>query len=135
MGRAWRGHGERVSGLGAQHTGKLQKRGKIMEYKFTADNFGAEVLQASTPVLVDFYADWCNPCRMMGPLVAKVAEEYAGRIKVGKCNIDENMELAATYRISSIPAFVVFKGGKPVATYVGGMSAADLREKMEQVLA
>ena len=75
-----------------------------MEYKFTADNFGAEVLQASTPVLVDFYADWCNPCRMMGPLVAKVAEEYAGRIKVGKCNIDENMELAATYRISSIPA-------------------------------
>jgi len=106
-----------------------------MEYKFTADNFGAEVLQASTPVLVDFYADWCNPCRMMGPLVAKVAEEYAGRIKVGKCNIDENMELAATYRISSIPAFVLLKGAKPVATYVGGMSAADLLEKMEPVLA
>ena len=106
-----------------------------MEYKFTTDNFEAEVLQASTPVLVDFYADWCNPCRMMGPLVAKVAEEYEGRIKVGKCNIDENMELATTYRISSIPAFVVFKGGKPAATYVGAMSAADLREKMEQVLA
>ena len=106
-----------------------------MEYKFTTDNFEAEVLKSDIPVLVDFYADWCNPCRMMGPLVAKVAEEYAGRIKVGKCNIDENMELAATYRISSIPAFVVFKGGKPVATYVGGMSAADLREKMEQVLA
>lgn len=106
-----------------------------MEYKFTADNFDAEVLQASTPVLVDFYADWCNPCRMMGPLVAKVAEEYEGRIKVGKCNIDENMELASTYRISSIPAFVVFREGKPVATYVGAMSAADLRQKMEQVLA
>ena len=106
-----------------------------MEYKFTADNFDAEVLQASTPVLVDFYADWCNPCRMMGPLVAKAAEEYEGRIKVGKCNIDENMELAASYRISSIPAFVGFRDGKPVATYVGAMSAADLRQKMEQVLA
>lgn len=106
-----------------------------MEYRFTADNFEAEVLQASTPVLVDFFAEWCNPCRMMGPLVAKVAEEYEGRIKVGKCNIDENMELARTYRISSIPAFVVFKDGKPVANYVGAMSAADLRAKMEQVLA
>lgn len=106
-----------------------------MEHKFTADNFDAEVLQASTPVLVDFFAEWCNPCRMMGPLVAKVAEEYEGRIKVGKCNIDENMELAQTYRISSIPAFVVFKDGRPVANYVGAMSAADLRAKMEQVLA
>ena len=92
-----------------------------MEYKFTADNFDAEVLQASEPVLVDFYADWCNPCRMMGP--------------VGKCNIDENMQLAQTYRISSIPAFVVFKGGKPVANYVGAMSAADFQAKIEQVLA
>lgn len=104
-----------------------------MEYKFTADNFETEVLQASTPVLVDFYADWCNPCKMMGPVVAKMAEEYEGRIKVGKCNIDENMQLAQAYRISSIPAFVVFKNGKPVANYVGSMSMTEFKEKMEQI--
>ena len=105
-----------------------------MEYKFTTDNFEAEVLQASTPVLVDFYADWCNPCRMMGPVVEKMAEAYEGRIKVGKCNIDENMQLAQAYRISSIQAFVMFKDGKPAATYVGAMSAAEFKEKMEQAL-
>ncbi len=105
-----------------------------MEYKFTTDNFDAEVLQAGIPVLVDFYADWCGPCKMMGPVVAKIAEEYEGRVKVGKCNIDENMEMAARYRISSIPAFVVFRNGKPEATYVGAMSAAELKEKVEQAL-
>ena len=106
-----------------------------MEYKFNEGNFESEVLGASVPVLVDFYADWCNPCKMMGPVVAKIAEEYEGKIKVGKCNIDENMALAQRYRISSIPAFVVFKDGKPAATYVGAMSAAELKEKAEQALA
>lgn len=105
-----------------------------MEYRFTADNFEAEVLQADIPVLVDFYADWCNPCRMMAPVVAGIAEEYEGRIKVGKCNIDENMELARKYRVSSIPAFTVFQNGKPVANYVGAMPAAELKENMEQIL-
>ena len=105
-----------------------------MEYKFTADNFTAEVLEASTPVLVDFYADWCNPCKMMGPVVARIAEEYEGRVKVGKCNIDENMKLAQEYRVSSIPAFIIFKDGKPAANYVGAMSAAELKNKVEQAL-
>lgn len=105
-----------------------------MEYKFTANNFDAEVLQASTPVLVDFYADWCNPCRMMGPVVARIAEEYEGKVKVGKCNIDQNMELARSYNVSSIPAFIIFKDGKPAANYVGAMSAADLKEKVEKTL-
>ncbi|MCI8694491.1 MAG: thioredoxin [Lachnospiraceae bacterium] len=105
-----------------------------MEYRFTVDNFEAEVLQASTPVLVDFYADWCNPCKMMGPVVARIAEEYEGRVKVGKCNIDENMKLAQEYRVSSIPAFIIFKDGKPAANYVGAMSAAELKNKVEQAL-
>ncbi len=105
-----------------------------MEYKFTADNFDKEVLQASEPVLVDFYADWCNPCRMMGPVVAKMAEEFEGRIKVGKCNIDENMDLAKNCRVSSIPAFIIFKGGKPAANFVGAMPAAELKQKVEQAL-
>lgn len=105
-----------------------------MEYKFTVDNFEEEVLKASTPVLVDFYADWCNPCRMMGPVVAKIAEEFEGRVKVGKCNIDENMKLAQEYRVSSIPAFIIFKDGKPAANYVGSMPAAELRKNVEQAL-
>ncbi len=97
-----------------------------MEYQFTEGNFEAEVLQSDKPVLVDFFADWCNPCRMMGPVVARIAEEYEGKVKVGKCNIDQNMELARSYNVSSIPAFIIFKDGKPAANYVGAMSAADL---------
>ena len=103
-----------------------------MEYQFTEGNFEAEVLQSDKPVLVDFFADWCNPCRMMGPVVARIAEEYEGKVKVGKCNIDQNMELARSYNVSSIPAFIIFKDGKPAANYVGAMSAADLKEKVEK---
>jgi thioredoxin 1 len=105
-----------------------------MEYQFTEGNFEAEVLQSDKPVLVDFFADWCNPCRMMGPVVARIAEEYEGKVKVGKCNIDQNMELARSYNVSSIPAFIIFKDGKPAANYVGAMSAADLKEKVEKTL-
>ena len=103
-----------------------------MEYKFTTENFEKEVLQSELPVLVDFYADWCGPCKMMGPVVAKIAEEYEGTVKVGKCNVDENMQLAQQYRISSIPAFILFRDGKPAATYVGAMSASELKNKIEQ---
>lgn len=105
-----------------------------MEYKFTTDNFETEVLQAELPVLVDFYADWCNPCKMMAPVVAKLAQELDGKVKVGKCNVDENMQTAQQYRVSSIPAFIVFKNGKPAATFVGAMSASELKEKVEQAL-
>lgn len=105
-----------------------------MEHKFTTDNFDTEVLGAPIPVLVDFYADWCNPCRMMGPVVEKLAEEYDGKVKVGKCNIDDNREIAQRYHVSSIPTFIIFKGGEPAATYVGSMPAAELKAKVEQAL-
>lgn len=105
-----------------------------MEYKFTTDNFETEVLQAELPVLVDFYADWCGPCKMMAPVVEKLAEEYEGKLKVGKCNVDENMQLAQKYRISSIPAFMVFKNGEAAVTCVGAMSAMELKAKLEQVM-
>ena len=69
-----------------------------MEYKFTTENFETEVLQAELPVLVDLYADWCGPCKRMAPIVEEIATEYDGKLKVGKCNIDENMQIAQKYR-------------------------------------
>lgn len=106
-----------------------------MEHKFTTANFEAEVLDSDIPVLVDFYADWCGPCKMMAPIVAKVAEEYDGRMKVGKCNTDENMPLAQKYRIASIPTFMIFKNGQPVDTFMGAMPADDLMDRLDEALA
>ncbi len=106
-----------------------------MEHIFTTENFDAEVLQSELPVLVDFYADWCGPCKMMAPVVEKMAEEFEGRLKVGKSNVDDNMMLAQKYRISSIPCFMVFKGGEVAATLIGAMSASELKEKIEAAIA
>ena len=83
-----------------------------MEYKFTTDNFEKEVLQSELPVLVDFYADWCGPCKMMAPIVEGLAQGYDGKVKVGKLNIDDEMEIAQQYRVMSIPTFILFKDGK-----------------------
>ena len=105
-----------------------------MEYTFTVANFEEEVLNSPLPVLVDFYADWCNPCKMMAPTVAKLAEAYEGKVKVGKINVDENMTIAQKYRVASIPNFVIFRDGPPVANFVGAMSEADFRETLEQVI-
>lgn len=113
---------------------KLEREGK-MEYKFTTENFDAEVLQSDLPVLVDFYADWCGPCKMMAPILAQIAEEYEGKVKVGKCDSDENMILAQKYRVASIPNLQLFKDGQPVANYIGYMSADALRAKLDQDLA
>ena len=106
-----------------------------MELKLTKQNFEEEVLASEKPVLIDFYADWCGPCKMMAPVVEKLAEEYEGRIKVGKVNVDEEMELAQKYRVVSIPTFITFKNGEAEHTYIGAMSAAELTEKIEQILA
>ena len=104
-----------------------------MEFRFTTENFEEEVLQSSVPVLVDFFADWCGPCKMMAPIVEKLAEEYDGRVKVGKCNTDENLQVAQRYRISSIPTFIIFKDGKPAATFMGAMSAKDLKDEQSYI--
>ncbi|MBE5883902.1 MAG: thioredoxin [Lachnospiraceae bacterium] len=105
-----------------------------MEYKFTTANFEEEVLNSDVPVLVDFYADWCNPCKMMAPVVEKLAEELAGSCKVGKCNVDENMAVAQKYRVVNIPTFIVFKSGQPVSTFRGAMSAQELRSNVEAAI-
>ena len=105
-----------------------------MEYKFTADNFEKEVLQSELPVLVDFYADWCGPCKMMAPIVEGLAQDYDGKVKVGKLNIDDEMEIAQQYRVMSIPTFILFKDGKAVETSVGAMSKDELESKLQKVL-
>lgn len=105
-----------------------------MEYQFQESTFENEVLQSDIPVLVDFYADWCGPCKMMAPVVAKLAEQYDGRLKVGKLNVDENMRTAQNYCVASIPTFMVFKGGKPALTLVGAMGPDALAAKLDAVL-
>ena len=105
-----------------------------MEYKFTSDNFKAEVLESSIPVMVDFYADWCGPCKKMAPLVEQLAEEFDGKVKIGKLNVDENQDIAGTYNVMSIPNFVFFKNGQVAEQVVGGMPKAALVEKINNLL-
>ena len=90
-----------------------------MEYTFTVANFEEEVLNSPLPVLVDFYADWCNPCKMMAPTVAKLAEAYEGKVKVGKINVDEQPELASQFGVMSIPTLVVMENGKIIQQISG----------------
>lgn len=106
-----------------------------MEVKITDGNFDAEVKESKLPVLVDFYADWCGPCKMMAPLVEQLSEEFEGTCKVGKCNVDENPQTASMFRVMSIPTFVLFLDGKAVDTVVGAVSKTALQEKIKQVLA
>ena len=106
-----------------------------MEYQFTKDNFQTEVIDSDVPVLVDFYADWCGPCRMMMPVVEELAKEYAGRLKVGKVNSDEQQELAAAFKVMSIPNFFIIKNGKVVDQMVGGMPKDALRQRIDAQLA
>ena len=105
-----------------------------MEYIFTEENFENEVLKSDIPVLVDFYADWCGPCKMMMPVVEKLAETYDGKVKVGKVNADESGNLAAKYNVMSIPSFLIIKNGEVVDSAMGAMPMDTLAKKLDAVL-
>jgi thioredoxin 1 len=104
--------------------------------EFTAANWDSEVVRSDKPVVVDFWAPWCGPCRVLGPTIDRLAEQYAGRVKVGKLNIDDNQQTAIEYDITAIPQVLIFKGGdKPKSKVVGLTSEKELVKLIDQALA
>jgi thioredoxin len=101
----------------------------------TPENFDKEVLQSSTPVLVDFWAEWCGPCKMIAPIIDELAADYAGRIKIGKVNIDEHQMLASQYNVRAIPTLLLFKDGQVADQMVGLRSKRDLAASFDRVAA
>ncbi len=102
----------------------------MSEIKLNKSNFDAEVLNSDKPVLVDFWAEWCGPCKMLSPVVSEIAEEYSGKVKVCKLNIDEEPSLAQKYSVEYIPTLIVFRNGKPENNSVGFVP----KEKIEEML-
>ncbi len=102
--------------------------------QLTDSNFKNEVLDSAQPVLVDFWAAWCGPCKMIAPIIDEVAADYEGKVKVGKLNVDENSKTASEYGIMSIPTMVLFKNGKEVNRLVGFMPKAQLAKILDQML-
>ncbi len=107
----------------------------MSEIQLTDDTFDKEVLQSAQPVLVDFWAPWCGPCRMLGPVVEEIAKEYAGKAVVGKLNTDENPATATALRVSAIPTLVFVKGGKVVGQMVGVQSKAAIKQRLDALIA
>ena len=101
----------------------------------TADNFGKEVLQSSTPILVDFWAEWCGPCKMIAPVLDELADEYNGKVRIGKVNIDEHQSLASEYGVRAIPTLLLFKGGQVQEQIVGARSKRDLKASFDKIAA
>lgn len=98
------------------------------ELHLTAEDFNKEVIESDIPVLVDFYADWCMPCKMIAPVIAQLADDFAGRVKVGKINVDEAPSIAEKYNVISIPSIMVFKSGQVVRQKVGALPKAELEK-------
>ena len=100
----------------------------------TQENFAAEVLQSTSPVLVDFWAEWCGPCKMIAPILDDLATDMVGRVSVAKVNIDENPQIPRKYGVRGIPTMILFKGGQVAATKIGALPKSKLYEWVESVL-
>ena len=101
---------------------------------FTDDNFQNEVLKSAAPVVVDFWAEWCQPCKALGPVMDQLAKEFEGRVKIGKLDIDANQSSAARYEVSSIPTVIVFQGGEPVNRLLGLRRKEDFQMAIQKAL-
>ncbi len=101
----------------------------------TQENFASEVLQSPMPVLVDFWAEWCGPCKMLAPVLDELADEYEGRVKIGKVNIDQQQALAAEYDVRAIPTLLLFQQGQVADHFIGLRSKRDLKESFDRVAA
>ncbi len=101
----------------------------------TEQNFAQEVLQSAAPILVDFWAEWCGPCKMIAPVLDELADEFVGRARVGKVNIDDHQSLAAQYNVRAIPTLLVFKQGEVVEQLVGAKSKRDLKASLDKAVA
>jgi thioredoxin 1 len=110
------------------------EEGFAMAIEINEDNFVQEILSSDEPVLVDFWAPWCNPCKMLSPVIEELAVEYKGRVKIGKVNTDENMSLSAEFQVSSIPCLILFKNGKTLHRTVGCTSKNDIKKIIDSVL-
>ncbi len=106
-----------------------------MEYRFNENTFDEEVMRSDIPVMIDFFADWCGPCRMMSPVVEQFAKDYENRVKIGKVNVDEQASLAMRFGIQSIPSFVFIRDGKVVERVTGAMPKAVLNNYLEELAA
>lgn len=101
---------------------------------FTDDNFDAEALKSDLPVVVDFWAAWCGPCRMIAPIIEELANEYEGKIKVGKLDVDENQQTAVKFGVRSIPTVLFLKGGQVVETVIGAVPKSTFKEKLSKLI-
>lgn len=101
---------------------------------FTDQNFKADVLDSSMPVVVDFWAPWCGPCKIVSPTIEELAKDYEGKVTVGKMNVDENTETAGQYGVMSIPTIMIFKGGQPVKSLVGAQGKDSYKRAIDEVL-
>lgn len=107
----------------------------MADLTFTDQNFADEVLQSQTPVLVDFWAAWCVPCRIVSPIIEELARDYSGKLKVGKLDVDANGTTAQNYGVMSIPSVVLFVNGEPVKTMIGAQSKENYKKEIDAVLA
>lgn len=107
----------------------------MADITLTDSNFKTEILENKAPSVVDFWAPWCGPCRVVGPVIEELAKEYEGKVKIGKVNVDENSQTAGQYGVMSIPSVLFFKNGQPMKTMVGAQSKESYKAEIDQLLA